>query len=187
MVTHLLNIHIPQINKLDQLVWQLAKDGQYSVKSGFFLVMKECQTLHHPGNWDSGGCWKKLWKLNLPGKWASFIWKIFHRILIVKNLLVHWGIPLDLVCSRCGVEEESLEHLCFQCIFSKHIWRGSSLGLNFEDGEGCLVHDWMGQWFQKAPDDDDAIGESVKVLWGIFGFIGIKLHLRMWWKTLLMF
>ncbi|CAL5430966.1 unnamed protein product [Camellia sinensis] len=26
----------------------------------------------------------------------------------------------------------------------------------------------MGQWFQKAPDDDDAIHESVKVLWGIW-------------------
>lgn len=48
------------------------------------------------------------------------------------------GILVDFACSICGEDEETFEHLFFHCIFSKHIWKGSSLGLDFENEVPCL-------------------------------------------------
>ncbi|KAF5931258.1 hypothetical protein HYC85_032131 [Camellia sinensis] len=74
---------------------------------------------------------------------------------------------MDSVCPRSKEEDKSMEHLCFECIFSKHIWRPSRLNFNFEVGQSTSVEDWMTNWFKITPDDEVVI-ESIKVLWGIW-------------------
>lgn len=37
----------------------------------------------------SSWCWKKIWNLNIPPKWALFLWKILHRILSVRAELIY--------------------------------------------------------------------------------------------------
>lgn len=39
-----------------------------------------------------------------------------------QKFLVRGGIPLDPVCSRCGMAEESLEHFMFSvCLFQAYL------------------------------------------------------------------
>lgn len=74
---------------------------------------------------------------------------------------------VDIQCPRCLEEEESVEHLYFQCPFAKHIWKGSQLGLDFESWQSLLVQEWIEWWFRNPPDEQ-AIVEAIKVLWGIW-------------------
>lgn len=120
--------------------------------------------LEHGDTHAMEGLWKKVWHLKLPPKWALFLWKLLHRILPVKTILLSRGIHVNRLCPRCFGAEETLEHLCFQCPFAKHIWRGS----NFDEGEEELsVADWLKPWFDQAPEEGFIL-ESVEVLWGIW-------------------
>lgn len=55
----------------------------------------------------------------------------------------------------------------FGCPYSKHIWRGSSLGLKFDIGQHLTVGSWFQEWLKIAPDKA-AIVESIKILRGIW-------------------
>ncbi|KAI7983267.1 hypothetical protein LOK49_LG15G02114 [Camellia lanceoleosa] len=151
---------------LDRVVWKGCEDVRYSVKSGYFMAMDRGESeIHGLGvSW----CWKKIWDLQVPAKWALFLWKLIHRILPVKSALVSRGIRVDLRCPRCLEQEESMEHFCFQCPFA-NIRRGSKLDLDFDfdSGQRLSVQEWIEFWFRIAPDDQ-AIVEAVKVLRGIW-------------------
>lgn len=71
------------------------------------------------------------------------------------------------MCPRCGVVEETLDNLCFKCPFSKHIWQGSRLVVDFDVGEELSVGEWLKNWLRRAPDEE-AILDSIKLLWGIW-------------------
>lgn len=70
--------------------------------------------------------WKKLWGLNLPPKFALFSWKVIHRILPVREVLVRRGMAEDVLCPVCGLGRESLEHLFFECDAARRVCRASS-------------------------------------------------------------
>ncbi|KAL7252112.1 hypothetical protein ACSBR1_013875 [Camellia fascicularis] len=80
----------------------------------------------------------------------------------VRAILRGRGIDVQAVCPRCVASDEMLEHVCFQCPFSKHIWQASSVLILM-----MSVGEWIKFWFKQAPDED-AIIESVKILWGIW-------------------
>lgn len=44
-----------------------------------------------------------MWGLNLPPKFALFIWKVIHRILPVREVLVRKGMVEDVLCPVCGL------------------------------------------------------------------------------------
>lgn len=116
MAEHISNIHLPLEEREDQLVWKLTKDWRYSVKSGYYKVVSEKLVISPIREHNRRDVWKRLWKLNIPPKWALFIWKLLHRILPVRVILRSRGIETAVCCPRCLVEEESIEHLCFQCL-----------------------------------------------------------------------
>lgn len=67
-----------------------------------------------------------MWGLNLPPKFALFIWKVIHRILPVREVLVRKGMVEDVLCPVCGLGRESLEHLFFECDAARRVGRASS-------------------------------------------------------------
>lgn len=165
IVPNILAIHVSQVKRGDELLWEHTKNGQYSVKSGYFSAYANS---FGPLTVSGGfGCWKQLRGLNLPPKYALFLWKMVHRILPVKMVLFRRNLVEDVWCPICKEENESLEHLFFQCDETRRFWRASRLGFDFSVGSPMSVGDWLSKWWADTPDKD-AIFESIFIMWGIW-------------------
>lgn len=68
MAIHILHIYIPREDILDQAIWYANKNGQYTIKSGYFLALGIEQGLVRQQGHDENWHWKKLWKLQIPPK-----------------------------------------------------------------------------------------------------------------------
>lgn len=89
--------------KKDVIRWS-ARHQVYSSRQGYNIIMGlDNSCINH---------WKKVWSFKVPPKISIFLWKYFHDILPLKKLLnerITCGI--EVVCSLCGVGEESKDHL----------------------------------------------------------------------------
>ncbi|XVF46245.1 hypothetical protein PTKIN_Ptkin03bG0012000 [Pterospermum kingtungense] len=100
----------------DRLVWKGHCSGKYSTKSFCWAVMESHGRPLHD--------WSRLWSGLLPPKVESLCWQIFHGKVAVKVNLAERNTlrGLDLSCSLCGAELESIFHLFFTCYYSWQIW-----------------------------------------------------------------
>ena len=107
---HFLSIHIPNTEQEDKLIWPLSKNGEYSVKTVYFVAQltdgRDQQIIFN---------WKKLWALKFPPKYSLFIWKVIHGILAVKDTLLKRKVDVCPLCPRCSDEIETIEHLFLRC------------------------------------------------------------------------
>jgi hypothetical protein len=62
---------------------------------------------------------------------SFMLWLVFRGALITKDKMCGWGYGGDTLCRFCYGEQESIEHLFFQCSFSRRIWRAVM--------EDCLI------------------------------------------------
>lgn len=59
--------------------------------------------------------WTVLWKVKLPLKVLTFVWKRLHDCLPVKLKLANRGTQVVDVCHICNGESESPSHLFLNC------------------------------------------------------------------------
>ncbi|KAJ8423194.1 hypothetical protein Cgig2_023385 [Carnegiea gigantea] len=91
------------------------KDGEYSVHSGYAWCINE---LEKPK-------WARLtWgRLNIP-RHAFTSWLLMKQRLPVRSRLAKYtGIPA--LCQTCQMEDESHEHLFYNCIGIIDVWKGA--------------------------------------------------------------
>ena len=65
-----------------------------------------------------------FWKFKIPPKVKFFLWKLEHKVLPTKVLLagrLH-NLNLSPICSRCSMQEETLQHLFLECEMAKWCW-----------------------------------------------------------------
>ena len=67
------------------------------------------------------------WKLRCPPKIKHFLWQLVTRCIAVKKNLHKRGIPGDIVCARCGAEEESINQVFFECPPALQTWALSKI------------------------------------------------------------
>lgn len=60
--------------------------------------------------------------MNVPPKLNNFLWRVCHNSLPVAVSLRRRGCNIERYCQLCGEEEESLNHMMFQCRISREIW-----------------------------------------------------------------
>lgn len=58
-----------------------------------------------------------------PAKCVFIVWLLLHGKLATCQYLQHIGIAVDATCSLCGVENETLDHLFFDCRVSRRVWK----------------------------------------------------------------
>lgn len=79
--------------------------------------------------------WYFIWKLRIPHKIKLFLWKVHLNIIPTSSFLIKRGIGIASkgLCAFCDKEDESLEHLFFQCQVAKQFWLGifAWWGVNF--------------------------------------------------------
>lgn len=67
--------------------------------------------------------WRRVWKLPIKPKLKHFIWKCIHGWVASNEAVKRRGMVTEGICKRCGMENESLEHLFFQCVESTLVWK----------------------------------------------------------------
>ncbi|XP_055961881.1 uncharacterized protein LOC130015554 [Mercurialis annua] len=164
--TKIVSIPLPYWPHADKLIWHYTPDGNYAVKSGYYIALhkgfREYQSLNpHLSKND----WKLLWNLKIPNKIKIFIWRCLYDGLPTGAALCHrLQIPSD--CKFYG-EHETLMHLLFLCPVARQIWFQSPL--NFRSSWGVtsnFASHWNNRIFQDAqpstPDTIQLILEDVE-------------------------
>ena len=113
----------PNLNRSDEVVWGLTKNGIYSSKSGYQLldtleVLSSPTTLVTPPV--EKQLWTAIWKTKTTPKLRHFLWRTLSGALAVKERLRSRGILLDTTCSSCN--EAPRRH--WSCSFSLQICSG---------------------------------------------------------------
>ncbi|GMP82024.1 hypothetical protein CsSME_00036510 [Camellia sinensis var. sinensis] len=115
----------------EALFWHPNKSGIYTVKSGYQLA-KVLSSSSPPDQPSSSfllppNFWKHIWTLQVPQKIRHFWWRFCKNLLATKVNLSKCRCAASNMCSVCLKEEESVEHLLFDCGWTKAVWFGSML------------------------------------------------------------
>ena len=130
-------IRLSRFNQCDRYVWPFTSDCKYSVKSGYWTnthVFSEDDPIEPPPG--SFQLKNQIWDLEILPKIQHFFWKAVTGALATFAQLCSRGININPICQRCGLEEETINHVLFLCPHALATWRCSGLPLN-----GIQSHD----------------------------------------------
>lgn len=81
--------------------------------------------------------WAKVMCQNpVPAKYKFITWLLMHERLVTCSYLQKIGIQVEHCCCLCGAEEETLDHLFFQCSFVSSVWREVAGSFGVRRGAG---------------------------------------------------
>jgi ribonuclease HI len=153
-VDQIRNIPLTNIEQLDELIWNGTQDGHYSVRSGYHSIIDWKETINtKAGNSisDASPIWEKLWKIKVPPKQITCLWRILHDALPTKEKLFRRGAQHNPLCPRCCEAVEDINHIFMECEWSKRVWFDSNLTINFNRGPNSSFIEWIIQSIQHRP------------------------------------
>ncbi|XP_019198943.1 PREDICTED: uncharacterized protein LOC109192695 [Ipomoea nil] len=121
---------IPKILKIpvsleyeDIWYWYSDPNGCYTVKNGY---RRAVGTYENTYGFDK---WNTLWKLKIPPKWKTFLWRTISDILPTTTNLLIKRVDVSPICAMCGLMDENTMHSLVLCDYARAIWDQSSLPL----------------------------------------------------------
>ncbi|XP_057803332.1 uncharacterized protein LOC131018635 [Salvia miltiorrhiza] len=115
----------------------------YSVKAGYNLALEQKMRMEASSSSSScGELWKWIWNLEVIPKVKLFMWKCLANAIPIAMGLRSRNLDVDVGCRRCGLHEESLEHVLRECDWAATLWSVSPLRLPPLPGE-CSIADWF--------------------------------------------
>jgi ribonuclease HI len=125
----------------DHITWSGTKNGIFSMRSAYFLEMENLASKHGSSSRsDTGKEWKECWRLNVPNTVKLFLWKALHNLLPTRVNLAKRGVIKDTSYPICGLEEEFVAHILWNCPSSKDVWGGGPIRLQKMGGvNGCFA------------------------------------------------
>lgn len=106
----------------DSWYWSGDIRGNYSVKLGYRVLTGGGGVPSSPFS-----RWKTLWGLKIPPKWRSLLWRAVRDVLPTKLNLIYRHVAASPECPTCGLEEETVMHVFFNCPMACEVWRRSGL------------------------------------------------------------
>ncbi|XVF82053.1 hypothetical protein PTKIN_Ptkin16aG0012400 [Pterospermum kingtungense] len=100
----------------DKVVWKRNASGKYSPRSFY--------DEHYKRELPTSSDWSSIWAGLFPPKIELFCWKVLKgRVAVKVELATRNALHgSDLSCPMCGIMEESVNHLFFQCRLAWSIW-----------------------------------------------------------------
>ncbi|KAG7543067.1 Reverse transcriptase domain [Arabidopsis thaliana x Arabidopsis arenosa] len=108
----------------DGYSWNGTKSGNYSVKSGYWAARELSRPIcDHPFQGPGiTSLLAQVWKLKTTRKLKHFVWQCLSGCLATNHTLFYRHIGKEKHCSRCGAEEETINHLLFECPPALQTW-----------------------------------------------------------------
>lgn len=69
----------------------------------------------------------EFWKLGINPKIQHFFWRVITESLPTATRLITCHFDISPFCQRCGLQEESINHVLFTCPHAQCIWRSSNI------------------------------------------------------------
>ena len=116
----ILKLRILNLNEGDFIAWHHEKNGLFSVKSAYNLVLKLKDRKENVGKSNTAingerRFWNIIWKANIPQNIRIFGWHAtFDSLTVQVNRVLHHQATIR-TCSICGVEDESTFHALVSC------------------------------------------------------------------------
>ena len=99
------------IGQDDAYVWPFTSDGECSVRSAYHLLaLGSLMAEQALTSLADQKVWKSIWRIRAPNKFHHFIWRVVKDSLPTKENLHKRHIPLDVTCSLCDEQQETLMH-----------------------------------------------------------------------------
>ncbi|KAL5704559.1 tRNA (guanine(10)-N(2))-methyltransferase [Ranunculus cassubicifolius] len=109
----------------DTLSW-CNNDGCFTVKATAGII---CETRRlEEGLGVTHFYHQSIWLKETPAKVNFFMWLLGRKSLLTDEYIKYTGKCFPSRCELCGQDEETLEHLFVDCVFSKGIWDSFTLG-----------------------------------------------------------
>jgi len=118
------SIPLSRTQMVDMNGWHFTNNGKYTVKSGYQIERvypdRERPPLMFGPTVDALKTF--CWKMRCLPKMKHFLWQLATGCIAVKKSLKARGIQGDICCARCGAEEESINHVFFECPPAIQVW-----------------------------------------------------------------
>lgn len=148
-VETILSVPISYHGLADKGLLHYTSNGMFSVKSAYNLAKLYSfpRNSRERGESSSGtssdSFWKSLWAMSIPNKIKMFVWRCSHNAVAVLHNLTRKNVEVPPDCPRCHAHRETLEHLIFQCKYSKELWLISPFSPAVSDSWSSLSFvDW---------------------------------------------
>ncbi|XP_071905964.1 uncharacterized protein [Coffea arabica] len=130
-VEYITSIPLSLYRRNDRLYWKHSKSSMYTMKSGYAAAKLEDASQSRrlePGSETSWEVrkhivWKRLWSLNLKMKLKHFLWRCLQNSLLVNEAIYKRIGKGSSLCSCCGEDTETIEHICFFCPKAQMVWK----------------------------------------------------------------
>lgn len=117
-------IHVSGIGQENVYVWPFTSDGEYSVRSAYHLLASGSLMADQAStSLMDQKVWKSIWCIRATNKIRHFIWRAAKDSLPTKENLHKRHIPLDVTCSLCHEQQETLMHALWLCDQAKAVWK----------------------------------------------------------------
>lgn len=124
----------------DSLIWKFTSNGVYSSQSLYKIVnFRGILPVYVPA----------IWHLKIPPRVHFFLWLLSKNKLLTRDNLSLRRKVEDQTCLFC-LEQESVQHLFFDCAVAKQVWvllsenLGGEVGRSFESiGTLWLSNKWF--------------------------------------------
>ena len=112
--------------------WHFTNNGNFSVKSGYQVERIYPDRERIPLFIGPTVNVLKVfcWKIRCPPKIKHFLWQLISGCIAVKKNLQARGMQGEICCARCGAEEESINHVFFECPPAIQVWALSKIPTN---------------------------------------------------------
>lgn len=124
--------------------------------------------------------WSTIWKLKLPMKIITFIWKVLHNGLQVKSTLKSRGIASEPACPLCNEDDETLSHLFLYCQFSRAVWHGTNLSIHTSALNQANTIQWLSGCMLRTdlePQQKDSYLQTICItLWSLWNHRNKVVH-----------
>lgn len=123
-VDEIMTIPLWSVALADKCIWYFSKEREYTVRSGYKLVMErlvDSTHLHVPGEW------RKFWRLKFPPKVRNFAWRLARGVVPNRHMLWARGMDVETSCCFCPHCMESSWHLFIGCSFPLECWRHAGI------------------------------------------------------------
>ena len=148
-------LQVPMFDSVDKWAWQHSKDGEFTVRSAYYMLLKEEKDNQAASSRRRDTFeWKRIWEAKLPPKIKHFAWRAVNEGLAVSTQLVKRGVDMETRCKMCGEKEESVLHALVTCAEAKRAWYLSPLRLEFVGDESRSFMAWCNSLHEKVRDMD---------------------------------
>ncbi|XP_056859971.1 uncharacterized protein LOC130508465 [Raphanus sativus] len=128
-VTKITALSPSRLRRKDGYVWKHTKSGAYTVRSGYELVNKkrreiQAQPVEEPS---TTSLKKEIWSLKTTRKIKHFLWQSLSGFVTSASKLYERHCATDKTCTRCGAEDETINHILFECPPARQCWALSDI------------------------------------------------------------